>query len=257
MTEEQDKICLEKREFNGSRFRCLLATQQPKPRAIAFLNSLVEPLAKVSEADWYMPEGFCKPDEAKLGETPGFLNDEQREVVTGWWLAARQKANPPNWDILSTCTIAQRKGLLMIEAKAHVGELNPNDSCGARNEDNRQRIDSVIGQVNEKLGEGWGLSINLRYQLSNRFAWAWKVTSLGVPVVLVYLGFLNAREMGQPFMSHGAWERCLLAYADGIVPRRVWISDPIKVNDTPLIPLIRSADVNVTTTWGVTEGKSF
>lgn len=32
--------------------------------------------------------------------------------------------------------------------------------------------------------------------MSNRFAWAWKLATMEVPVVLVYLGFLNATEMG-------------------------------------------------------------
>jgi len=246
MAEDREKVCFEKREFRGSRFRCLLATQQPKPRVVAFLNSLVQPLAKVGEEDRYMPEGFCNPLEAMLDETSGFLTDKQAKDVNGWWLSVRQNANTPNWDIISTCTIDGRKGLVMAESKAHAGELNPNDCCGARDE-NRQWIAAAIRDANQKLGEGWGLSTDSHYQLSNRFAWAWKIASLGIPVVLVYLGFLNANEMSQPFMSHGAWERCLLTYADGTVPRHVWISDPINVNDTPLIPLIRSADVNVTT----------
>jgi len=246
MSDERDRISFEKREFRGSRFRCLLATQQPKPSVIAFLNSLVQPLAKVGENDRYMPEGFSKPGEAKLGEeTSGFLTAEQREDATDWWLAVRQKANTPNWDIISTCTIDGRKGLIMVEAKAHPGELNPNDCCGAGN-DNQHRIETAIRQANQELGEGWKLSVNSRYQLSNRFAWGWKLASLGVPVVLVYLGFLNAREMNQPFTTHEAWERCLLTYADGTVPRHVWNSDSLRVNGAHLIPLIRSADVNVT-----------
>jgi len=208
--EERDKISFKKREFRGSRFRCLLVTQQPKPRVVAFLNSIVQPIATVGKQDRYMPEGFCKPGETKLGdETSGFLTAEQREDATDWWLAVRQKANTPNWDIVSRCTIDGHKGLVMVEAKAHAGELNPNDCCGAQNEQNRQRLDDAIRLANQKLGEGWKLSTDSRYQLSNRFAWAWKLASLGVPVVLVYLGFLNASEMNQPFATHEAWERCL------------------------------------------------
>jgi hypothetical protein len=247
MAEERDKIFFERREFKGSRFRCLLSTQQPKSRVVAFLNSLVQPLAKVGDDDSYMPDGFSNPEEARLGETLKFLTPNQREVLTDWWLAVREKANTPNWDIISTCTIGGRQGLLMVEAKAHVGELNPNDCCGSANEKNRNRIEKAIGQVNQGLGEGWTLSIESHYQLSNRFAWAWKVASLGVPAVLVYLGFLNADEMARPFRSHGAWEACLLNYANGTVPRGVWNSDSLKVNDCPLIPLIRSAGVNVIT----------
>lgn len=100
--------------------------------------------------------------------------------------------------------------------------------------------------ASQKLGKE-RLSIDSHYQLSNRFAWAWKVASLGVPVVLVPLGFLNADEMVQPLTSHEAWECCPLAYAEGTVPRSAWNSGQIQVNDTPVIPLIRSADVNVAT----------
>jgi hypothetical protein len=246
MAEERDKIYFEKREFHGSRYRCLLATHQPKPMVVEFLNSLVQPHAEIGDKDLYMPEGFCNPDEAKLGETRRFLTDEQREIATSWWLAVRQHANTPNWDIVSTCKIAGQRGLMLVEAKAHAGELKRNDCCGASNEKNRQRIGAAIADAKQSLGEGWALSADSHYQLSNRFTWAWKVASLGVPVVLVYLGFLNAHEMVQPFTSHEAWESCLRAYADETVPGRVWNSDALRVNDTPLIPLIRSADVNVT-----------
>lgn len=135
----------------------------------------------------------------------------------------------------------------MLEAKAHASELNPNDRCSAGNERNRKQIDQAIKEANKGFGNGWSLAADRRYQLSNRFAWAWKVASLEVPVVLVYLGFLNAHEMRQPFRGHAAWERCLLEYADGCVPRTAWNSR-FMVNGTPLIPLIRSAHVNAVAT---------
>jgi hypothetical protein len=247
MAEKRDKLCFEKREFKGSRFRCLLVTHQPKPTVLAFLNSLVGPFATVSPDDRFMPEGFCKPDEARLGETPGFLFDEQRRIVANWWLAVPERANTPNWDIVATCKVAGRGGLLLVEAKAHASELKPIDCCGATNEDNRQQIKEAIAEASEKLGEGWHLSSEPHYQLSNRFAWAWKLASLEVPVVLIYLGFLMAEEMRDPLANHEAWERCLLTYAEGTVPRSVWNASHIRVKGTPVIPLIRSAEVNVGT----------
>ena len=197
-----------------------------------------------------LPEGFCKPDEARLGETSGFLTDEQRRAVTDWWLAAPQDANTPNWDLVSTCTVGGRTGLVIVEAKAHAGELKANDCCGASDKQNRERIEAAIKQASDALGEGWRLTADSHYQLSNRFAWAWKLASLGVPVILVYLGFLNVHEMGQSFASHDDWEQCLLAYGDRTVPRNVWKSGAIQVNDTPLIPLIRSAHVNTVSVLG-------
>jgi hypothetical protein len=76
--------------------------------------------------------------------------------------------NIPNWDIISTCTINGRRGLVLVEAKAHAGELNPTDCCAAGNEQSRQRIDTAIADANQKLGEGWRLSTDSRYQLRNR-----------------------------------------------------------------------------------------
>jgi hypothetical protein len=247
MTDEQGRIHFAGREFRGSRFRCLLATHEAKREVVAFLNSLVQPLATVGENDRYMPEGLCKPDEARLNDTNGFLVDDQRRIVAEWWLAAPQdqSANTPNWDIVGSCTVHGREGLILVEAKAHASELNPKDRCGASDKGNRGRIATAIGDANKGLGEGWALSVDSHYQLGNRFAWAWKLASLGIPVVLIYLGFLNAHEMDDPFTSHKGWEDCVLRYAEGTVPRRVWNSESIKVNGIPVIPLIRSAEVNV------------
>ena len=167
--------------------------------------------------------------------------------MTDWWLAVPEDANTPNWDLISTCTAEGRSGLILVEAKAHAGELKDKDCCGATNDENRQRIKDAVEDASQRLGEEWRLSVDSYYQLSNRFAWSWKVASLGVPVVLVYLGFLNAYEMSKPFANDKDWERCLLAYANGTVPHSVWNSSSIRVNDTPVIPLIRSAKVNTAT----------
>jgi hypothetical protein len=78
--------------------------------------------------------------------------------------------------------------------------------------------------------------------MSNRFAWAWKLTNLGLPVVLVYLGFLGAIEMsdeGKPFSNHADWDCLVKSYSERIVPPRAWNSE-LSLNGEILIPLIRS-----------------
>ena len=232
------------REFRGSRFRCLLATSLPPPKFVEWMNSLIRPFAGVSEQDRHMPEGLCSPEEARLGETSKFLDADRRKVLTDWWLAVPESANTPNWDLVSTCKVGGSEGLILLEAKAHSGELKSDDSCGATEPKNRKRISQAIEEANKALGNGWLLGADRCYQISNRFAWGWKVASLGVPVVLVYLGFLNAVELPQPFHDHAAWERRLREYADGCVPKDAWNSK-LMVCATPLIPLICSADVNV------------
>lgn len=230
-------------DFKGSRYRCLRVTHLPKEKVVEFFNSLVSPFAEVGEGKnaMYMPEGFCKPDEAKLYKTCGFLTDTQCETITKWWLDDSKGANIPNWDIISKCTIGGRDGLVLVEAKAHKSELNRNDCCKA-GEKNCKQINAAIEKASKGLGDGWNLSTKTHYQLSNRFAWAWKIASMGVPVVLVYLGFLNAQEMGDDyFKSHDDWRNYLLEYSKKHVPNSAW-GHPA-AGGTPLIPLIRSAEV--------------
>ena len=83
--------------------------------------------------------------------------------------------------------------------------------------------------------------------MSNRFAWAWKIASLGVPVVLVYLGFLNADEMtdrGQPLATHESWVKAVHEHSQGIVPAAAWDA-PINVNGVLLQCCIRSTRLDL------------
>jgi hypothetical protein len=245
MNQPERPVVFRKREFKGSRYRCLLATAGAKAPVVEFLNTLVPPTVTVADDAKYQPAGFAKPEEGRLGETNGFLEGHERDELSRWWLAFPESANTPNWDMLSTCTVDGRRGLLLVEAKAHEGELKTNDCCGAKNKANRDQIAAAIKNANSDLGQGWNLTCDSHYQLANRFAWASKVASLGVPVVLVYLGFLNAHDMPKPFADACAWERAVLNYSRNVVPARVWGSMSLRINGTPLIPLIRSAEVKV------------
>jgi len=171
-----------------------------EPRAsdvAAFLSQLVRPHADVGTEDTWQPRGLLAGEEARLGETISFLTDEQREAVTSWWLAVRERANTPNWDIVSTCRLEGRRGLVIVEAKAHSCEFHRSGKPDGNTENGRS-ISAAIADANRALGgaeAGWGLCTGTAYQLCNRFAWAWKIASLGVPVALVYLGFLHANEL--------------------------------------------------------------
>ena len=122
-----DSPRLGQKDLRGSRLRCLMLTSLSRESVAQALTSLVKPFAVVSQKDFWMPGGFFKPDEAKLGETPDFLCAEHRELVMAWWLKVRNRyTNTPNWDIASTCTIGNKQGLILVEAKAqglvgHIG----------------------------------------------------------------------------------------------------------------------------------------
>lgn len=79
--------------------------------------------------------------------------------------------------------------------------------------------------------------------MANRFAWSWKLASLGVPVVLVYLGFLNAIEMsdlGDPFREPADWVECVKAHCIGKVPEDAWDRDWTMANGASFAPRIVS-----------------
>ncbi len=248
-----DLLCkLDRRERRGSKPRCHLLTEGDDAEVAARLTAIIAPWGEVRPGHFWLPRGFEDVSEGKLGETPGFLSDGLREQVSKWWLKVRPRANTPNWDIASTCDIQGRDGLMLVEAKAHwrelscAGKLNPRTANGW---ENHERIGAAIQEANVPLNEilsGWGLSRDSHYQLSNRFAWAWKLASLGVPVILVYLGFLNADEMsdrGRPFHSADDWEGAVRTHSAGVVPDNVWGDSLLDVGGTPLRALIRSEQI--------------
>ena len=258
---------LERNRRRGSRPRCVLFMDGGREEVAGRLTRLVGPQSDViiGGGDRWMP--FGKPvqrednswdrtpaRESRLdGLTPLFARDARGSKELGdqlrkWWLAVSRGANTPNWDIASTSTIKGQRGLLLVEAKAHSAELGESDSCGSRNRGNRERIRWAITEAAAGLrtatGSTWNLSPDSHYQLSNRFAWSWKLSSLGIPVVLLYLGFLNAEEMadrGQVFGSAGQWEASLRSHSEGVVDNRCW-GQWIDIDGVPLLPLIRGVD---------------
>ena len=255
MSSTERTIKFHEREFKGSRLRCLLLTSRERTTVAEFLTSLVAPHASVAATDHWAPGGFLEPDEAVLEKTPKLLELDRvvsPQELMDWWLVKSAGANTPNWDIASTCIVQGRKGLLLAEAKAHEGELNvTTDRCGSENRDNAWKINEALTKATaawNALLPGFVLSPNKHYQLSNRFAFAWKLADMGVPVVLVYLGFLNAHEMENRarvlLTSHAQWRRCVLNRSKGIIPAAAW-DRTFKVNGTPLTVLIRSAVVDI------------
>ena len=181
------------------------------------------------------------------------LPKQDRDRLHSWWLAvSRGSTRTPNWDIASTCTVDGVKGLLLVEAKAHSKELNEKD-CSNAGESNLPRIANCIREANAALasrtGLTWALSHEDRYQMSNRFAWSWKLTELGYPVILVYLGFLGAEEMRckstaqVPFASRAEWESLVRAHSEPLFPPDVWDSQ-WSVNGQTFVPRIHSMETS-------------
>lgn len=173
------------RARRGSRPRCLRLTEGEPTEVASRLSKIVQPYATIDhEHHQRLPRGRSQIEEAKLGETPGFLHRGPRETVTAWWLARTGGANTPNRDIAATATIEGSEGLVLVEAKAHESELDPRGRRARGNTENHERIGATIAEASAGLNAllpGWDLTIRSHYQLANRFVWAWKVASMGCP----------------------------------------------------------------------------
>lgn len=247
---------LHPKERRGSKPRCHLLTHDVPEEVGVRLTRLIQPWGRVDATDRWMPRRFTHIAEAQLGRVDDLLAPAVGQALVNWWLAVPKGARIPHWDIASTCTVAGQPGLLLIEAKAHDVELateqagnrqEPRETANSRR--NREHIADCFRQANFALavttGLPWSLSIKHHYQMSNRFAWAWKLTELGIPVILVYLGFLNALEMsniGVPFQNHKSWEELVLAHAEPLFSSQVWNKEWSSPGQ-PSVPLIRSVEL--------------
>jgi hypothetical protein len=239
----------------GSKPRCHLLTHGSPEKVSARLTQLITPWGQVDTSDKWMPQGFINSQEAQLGKADIFLDSVTGQSLVNWWLAVPGGARVPNWDIASTCTLEDKPGLLLIEAKAHDEELNY-EKAGKKRErnetmgqmQNREQIRKRMQEANAGFANStqleWALSIEHHYQMSNRFAWTWKLTELGIPIVLIYLGFLNAIEMsdrGVPLCNHTVWEQLVLSHSEPLFSNQVW-NKRWTLHGQPFIPLIKSIE---------------
>ena len=144
-------------KFRGSLPRCLLLTYfLPRIKTAKLLTDLAKPSGAVvlPENDIWLPRSLVDWKEATLIDEYDFLDSERCRALKDWWLSVPRGANPPNWDIASTCTIGRKRGLLLIEAKAHETELS---EAGKAEPDtlnsnkNHQHIGNAIEQANAGL----------------------------------------------------------------------------------------------------------
>ena len=241
------------KDRRGSRPRCVLLTDgSPEEVAGRLTQIICRPEVEVSPGDQWQPQGTSDVCEAELDKAlkrgAVLLSEAIRGDLRKWWLAqGGNRSRTPNWDIASTCTVSGRKGLLLVEAKAHSNEVLKRNRCGAKPA-NRKRIEDALEEANtglrELTGGRWRLSAEDHYQLSNRFAWSWKLARFGVPVVLLYLGFRNAVEMADkeiPFGSDDDWRDTLLDHCSGVIDAACW-ERALDVGGTPLLPMMRTVE---------------
>lgn len=243
---------LEPKEQSGSRPRCLLLTDGDDRAVAARLHALVSPFATITAGKHrWAPGGFARPREIELDKAEGFLEPKVRRILREWWLAKPLPiSKTPTWDIVASADVQGKEGLVLVEAKAHHAELSI-EGKEKRSPLNDASIAGCIMEASHALnviGSGWNLSCASHYQLANRFTWAWKLATLGIPVVLLYLGFLKADEMAspsrRPILDEDNWRSLMSEYGRGLVPESAW-SSAIDVGGVPLIGLRRVTHIDL------------
>lgn len=243
----------------GSKPRCHWITHGTRAEVATRLTALVSPYGEITERDHWMPDGFDDLAEAQFHRVSKLLPEDQCRQIRNWWfrICRGGRQTSPSFDIASTCMVDGMPGLLLVEAKAHLGELTGEErgkplrlTASDGEKTNHEHIAQAIGWANPIFGAAtgleWRLSRDNRYQMSNRFAMACKLTSIGLPIILVYLGFLNAKDMSRgnerPFDSSDQWRQAVLAHSSPILPPEVW-NCRWTLHGRTFVPLIRSAEI--------------
>jgi hypothetical protein len=175
------------------------------------------PLCLADRKEWTIRRFAC----TYIDGYPGFDFAE----FDRWWVPDQYRN--PQWDLLATCRIDDRPGLLMGEAKAHAGELERagkllKDGASDQTKENHRRIGKCIAEAATDLRKrgfrGVRIIRDTHYQLSNRVASAWRLARCGLPVALLYLGFLRDASVGVALRDADHWQRVVGAYFDGVLP---------------------------------------
>lgn len=204
---------------------------------------LPRPVNRKSKADWseYDAETYLNRH-----SIPGWTGS----LSSCWWVKGR--GTRPTWDLLCHVLVSGIAGLLLVEAKAHEDELDwsgkqLSPSAKLASKENHKQIGECVNEANaalNKLCDGlFNLDINSHYQLVNRVAYGWKLANLGLPIVLLYLGFTGDTYFKADYFHDDLhWQRVMGGYLQGVVsqqfPERVH-----KVSNGSLQLLIRSLPV--------------
>lgn len=177
------------------------------------------PCGRLKKREWTEVE---IEDYLKRYPLPGYSGLNRR-----WWIAF--KGNRPTWDLLCHAQIDGQAGLLLVEAKAHFGEMCEKDSKSPVDRKNDRSVandlsirlrlaEASLGLTELGLGS-FRLSADHDYQLSNRLAYLHKLSSDGVPTVLLYLGWIKSPDWpNDAFSDCLAWEQCVKTHMSRIGP---------------------------------------
>lgn len=216
-------------KFTGSAKHVLKLIDSPK--FLTTINKILTPFdAVLKDKKTIQPKGIIDYSEYALQH---YINNHKLANTfpnlanfnfNSWWNPRGGKA--PTWDMISLCKLNGKDALLLVEAKAHVSELDTNGKRVIANPttgsiENLTNIENRIKEACDDLNctnNGFIISINTHYQLSNRLAFSWKLNQLNIPVVLLYIGFTGDNYFNDCFTDYNHWEQQFKIYLQDVVP---------------------------------------
>ena len=163
-------------------------------RAIETRRDLLLP-PRVSEIEWRSP---LRSDEFAEYRDAAFLKrlelDHLADALETFW-----PRRGPQWDALGKAG----DKVFLVEAKAHVGEfLSPPSKAS---DASLRKIDAAFERVRTDIG-AWNSTrwSEVLFQYANRIAHLWFLRENGVDARLVFVSFINDREMDGP-ASEAVW----------------------------------------------------
>lgn len=242
----------------------------------AELNEMLTPTGAIVGPDDHWQPSSTTPDEAELSSFgPKYLSAIRQSELLSWWLAHPDGAKTPTWDLLATCRIEGKQGLVLLEAKANHPELSPAGKLLRPRRDpesglplpipphslaNHEHIGRAIERAGAALATrvpGVSISRDRSYQVSNRLAFAWRATQFSVPTVLVFLGFIGDEGIdyvGPHFQSDACWQQHFKAHIKDLYPVEC-LEKRIDCGDAPMWVLLRSRPVTSMTVRSSKRGR--
>ena len=125
-----------------------------------------------------------------------------------WERVWPRRGNSPNWDAVARISVDGTSEWLLVEAKAHTGELT--SSCRAKEDGGRAKIRAALDATKAALGvpaeADW---LDGYYQYANRLTVLRLLQEHGVPARLLFIYFLGDRFREEcPSDEHG-WRPAL------------------------------------------------
>jgi hypothetical protein len=141
----------------------------------------------------------------------GFVEDTRPSVAAAYRDFWTQSGNLPSWDAAGVRVTENGDEWLLVEAKAHLGELR--QSClakpkalGGSREAIEERLDEVKASLGARTDKSW---LDSYYQFANRIATLWFLHEQGVEARLVHVCFTGGESFADAARTADEWDSAL------------------------------------------------